>query len=315
MIDILYILFAMIPALLSSLGTGIGQGLISRQALQSMHRQPAASGAISQLCIIGMAISETAAVMGIVITLLLLNTTTQFDHTLYTTMATAGIGIAMGISGLCAGLASCRPAIATCDSVARQPLYHTKMLNLMLVTQTLIMTPNMFAVLISLLIRSKMTTIQSFTEALKILASGLSIGLGSIGPTIGLSAFAFAACAAVGINKKAFTKIMTFTFICEAIIETPVIFALLISLMILTSPTHHESLIQGWQAIAAALCIGLSTISPGMNSGKTGATACTQIALHLEQYSSLSKITMLALAMIDSFAIYGLLISIVMLLF
>lgn len=313
--DVLYILFAATPVVFSALGTAIGQGLIGKKALHSMHMQPSAANAISKLSIIGMAITETAAVMGIVISIMLLNDTTLIQHTDLTAIATAGIAIAMSISGLCAGIASASPAIAACQSMGRQPFLQTKILNLMLITQTLIMTPNMFGMLISLLIKAKLPHIQTFNEALQLLAAGISIGLGCIGPSVGLSLFAFSACIAVGLNKKAFTKIMTFTFICEAIIETPAIFALLISLMILTTTINPASSIQGWQCIGAALCIGLSTISPGINAGKTGAAACTQIALHLEQYPSLSKITLLALAMIDSFAIYGLLVSIVMLLF
>lgn len=311
--DILYILFSMCPVLFAALGTAIGQGLIGKEALHSMHLQPSAASAISKLCIIGMAITETAAVMGIVISILLLNDSAVLQHSDYTSIATAGIAIAMSISGLCAGIASAFPAIATSQSLARQPFHQTKLLNLMLITQTLIMTPNMFGMLISLLIKAKLPFIQSLNEALSLLAAGMSIGLGCIGPSIGLSLFAFSACLAVGLNKKAFGKIMTFTFICEAIIETPAIFSLLIALMILTTTINPASDLQGWQCIAAALCIGLSTISPGINAGKTGAAACKQIALHLEQYSSLSKITLLALAMIDSFAIYGLLVSIVML--
>lgn len=315
MTEILYIIFAILPALLSTLGTAIGQGLIGKQALHAMNSQPAAASSISKLYIIGMAICETAAIMGVVLSILLINDFATITHTAYTAMAAAAIAIALGISGLCAGIASSQPAVATCDSIARQPFFQTKLLNMMLVTQTLIMTPNMFAVLVSIMIRSRMANIQSLTEAQHLLAGGLGIGLGSIGPSIGLSLFAFAACSAIGMNKKAFSKIMTFTFFCEAIIETPVIFSLLISLMILTSPIDHSSLIQGWRAIAAALCIGLSTIAPGINSGKTGAATCRQIALNLEQYQPLSRITMLALVMIDSFAIYGLLISIIMLLF
>jgi len=313
--DVLYILFSAAPVLFSAMGTSLGQGRIGRQALQSMHMQPACADAISKLSIIGMAITETAAVMGIVISIMLLSDSALIHHNDYTAMAAAGIAIAMSISGLCAGIASAAPVIAACQSMARQPFLQTKLLNLMLIVQTLIMTPNMFGMLISLLIKAKLPYIQTIGEALQLLAAGISIGLGCIGPSIGLSLFAFSACAAVGLNKKAFGKIMTFTFICEAIIETPAIFALLIALMILTTTINPTSSIQGWQFISAALCIGLSTISPGINAGKTGAAACTQIALHLEQYPSLSKITLLALAMIDSFAIYGLLVSIVMLLF
>ncbi|MBP9764827.1 hypothetical protein KBD08_00640 [Candidatus Babeliales bacterium] len=315
MIDMLYILYAIVPAVLSALGTSIGQGFIGAAALQAMNRQPTSANAISKLCVIGMAITETAAVMGIVISIMMLGDINTLQNSNYANYGAAGIAIAMGLSGFCAGIASAFPAVATCHSVASQPFLQTKLLNLMLITQTLIMTPNMFGMLISLLIKSKIHSAATVQHGFQMLAAGISIGLGCIGPSIGLSLFAFAACHGVGTNKQAFGKIMTFTFICEAIIETPAIFSLLISLMILTTAINPESFIQSWQFIAAAICIGLSTISPGINSGRTGAMACTQIALHLDQYPSLSKITMLALAMIDSFAIYGLLIAIVMLLF
>ena len=315
MIDPVYLLSALAPTIFAGIGTAIGQGFIGKQALESMHQQPTASNTISKLCIIGMAISETAAIMGVVISILLINDTMITQHTAHTTLAAIGIAIAMSISGLCAGIAASFPAVAACKSIARQPFMQTKLLNIMLITQTLIMTPNMFGMLVSLLIKSRIHTIQSLNEALQLLASGISIGLGCIGPSIGLSLFAFSACSAIGINKKSFNKIMTFTFICEAIIETPAIFSLLISLMILTTSVIPTSDVQGWQFIASALCIGLSTIAPGINAGKTGAAACQQIALHLEQYPSLSKITLLGLAMIDSFAIYGLLVAIIMLLF
>jgi F-type H+-transporting ATPase subunit c len=316
MIEALYIIFSMIPAIFATLGTSIGQGLIGRVALQAMHKQPEAANNIAKVCIIGIAITETAAIMGFVISILLLATDLHSIEFLeWAIFGIAGIAAAVGISGLCAGIASALPAMAACRSLARQPFHQAKLLNLMLITQTLIMTPNIFSVFIALLIKGQLATVNNFNGALKLLSSGLCLGLGCIGPSIGLCLFAFAACNALGINKKAYGKIITFTFICEAIIETPMIFSLLISLIILTTEIIPMSDLQGWQFLAAALCMGLSTISPGINSGRTGASACNNIALHLDQYPSLSKITMLALAMIDSFAIYGLLISIVMLMF
>ena len=254
------------------------------------------------------------AILGILMSLMLLGDTNTIEN-VWSTYGVIGIACAVGISGFCAGIASSFPVIASCQSLARQPFLQGKILNLMLITQTLIMTPNIFGLLIALLIKGKMTETESFTQALQLLASGLSIGIGCIGPSIGLSLFAFAACQAIGINKKAYGKILTFTFICEAIIETPVIFSLLIALIILTTTINPESALQGWQFLASALCIGLSTISPGINSGRTAATASTQIAYNLETYQNLSKLTMLALAMIDSFTIYGLLISIIMILY
>lgn len=314
MTDTIYILIILIPLILSTLGTSIGQGLIGKQALQSMLKQPQAADNISKLCIISTAITDTAGILGLVISILLINDLDRM-HTVYSIYAIIGIACAMGISGLFAGIASAFPAIASCQSLARQPFLQTKILNLMLITQTLIMTPNIFSFLVSLLIKSKIAETQSFAQALQLLASGISVGFGCIGPSIGLSLFAYTACQAIGVNKKAFGKILTFTFICEAIIETPAIFALLISLMILNTKINPESALQGWQFIAAALCISLSTIAPGINSGRTAKAACNQIAFYPDSYPNMTKITMLALVMIDSFAIYGLLIAIIMILF
>jgi F-type H+-transporting ATPase subunit c len=313
MIDVTYILLSLVPIILCALGTGIGQGLIGQQALESMQKQPAAATSIAKLCIIATSITETAAIMGIVISISLLTDAPKID-TVWSIYAMIGIACAVGFSGFCAGIASAFPAIAACQSLARQPFLQAKILKLMLITQTLIMTPNIFGLIIALSIKERISETQSFTQALQLVASGLSIGLGCIGPSIGLSLFTFAACHAVGVNKKVYGKILPFTFTCAAIIETPAIFGLLIGFLILKTTVTPESMLQGWKFVAAALCIGLSTIAPGINSGRTAQAACSQIAYNPESYQNLSRITILALAMIDSFAIYGLLISMVMVL-
>ena len=310
----LYTILSIVPAVLSGIGVSIGQGMINTSAMDGQNRQPSASGAIFKTAIIGMAIVETAAIMGLVVSILLINNSTSCGNPFFDNLAVAGIALALGVSGLCAGIAAAIPAAKICQSISHQPFMQTKFLNMLLIVQTLIMTPNMFGMIIALLIKNKIADIQLLSEAMQLFASGLSIGVGCVGPSIGLSIFASAACAAVGINKKSFNKVMTFTFVCEAIIETPAIFALLISLIILTTTINPDSALQGWKFIAAALCMGFSTMAPGINAGKTGAAACTQMGLNLEQYASLSKLTLLALAMIDSSAIYGLIMSIIILL-
>lgn len=315
MTDIFYILFSIIPLILSSIGTSIGQGLIGKHGLHAMQLQPASANNIVKFCIIGSAIVETAALMGFLMSLLLLSNPAVMLDSYFANFGVAGIAIAVGISGLCAGIAASFPAIAACKSLARQPFMQTKILNLMLITQTLIMTPNIFGLIVGFMIKANLTTTTTFNQAMQLFSGGLSIGLGCVGPSIGLCVFAFAALSAIGINKKSYSKIVTFTFISEAVIETPVIFSLIISFMILTQDIASLSPLIGWQFFASALCMGLSTLSPGVNSGRTGAAAVTQIGLHLELYPALSKLAMLALAMIDSFAIYGLLVSIMILIY
>jgi F0F1-type ATP synthase membrane subunit c/vacuolar-type H+-ATPase subunit K len=68
----------------------------------------------------------------------------------------------------------------------------------------------------------------------------------------------------------------------------------------------------GIALIASALCMGLSTIGTGISAGKIGSIACYHIGNDPETYSIISRIGLLALAMIDTFAIYGFIIAIIL---
>ena len=101
----------------------------------------------------------------------------------------------------------------------------------------------------------------------------------------------------------------------EAIIETPIIFSLVISLLILMTPLPAAALTKSIALLAAGLCTGLGTLGPGISSGRTSAAACEQIALNPELYLTLSKVSMFAQGLIDTAAIYALVISIMLIWF
>ena len=117
----------------------------------------------------------------------------------------------------------------------------------------------------------------------------------------------------IGVNRKSYGKIFSFTLISEAIIETPIIFALVTALILIT--TQASTLLQGIAMIAAAICIGLGTIGPGIGSGKAASEACKQIAKNPKVYSTLAKVSMFAQGMIDTAAIYALIISLSLIIF
>lgn len=313
MIELFYTISIALPVVFAALGAGIGQGLIGVKSLQAINLQPHSSTEINRISLIGMTMTETSAILGLVVSIILLRDTSIPINYEYASFGRIGIGLAIGLTGLIAGIASSLPAQAACLSVARQPFFSNKILQLMLITQTVIMTPNIFGFLIALLINIKISTVCNLTSGLQLLAAGLSISLGSIGPSIGLSLFAQAACTAIGINRKTYGKIMTFTFVCEGLIETPVIFSLLIALLILNvNVVSSTPEIMGIAFIASALCMGLSTIGTGISAGKVGSTACKQIGNAPETYSIISKVGLLALTMIDTFAIYGFIIAIIL---
>jgi len=302
-----YVSIALVSGL-TSIGVGIGGGKASRAAIEALNIQPHAESEINKVFIIGMALVETAGILGIVMALLLLQGSDFSGLLLFQGIGKMGIAISLGITGMVIGIVSSYPAQEACYSVARQPFFSQKVLNLMLLTQSIIQTPLIFSFIISLIIKFQLNAIDSLADGIRLLASGFCIGIGSIGPGIGLARFARMAVRGIGINRKSYTRILPFTFISQAIIETPLIFAAIISFLLLTR-NIPDTFIALASSFAAALCMGLGTFGPGVSSSRAATAACEQIAFHPEQTPILSRVSMIGQTLIDAAAIYALLIA------
>lgn len=301
---------------ISSISVGLGEGLISWSAMSAINRQPAARDDIMRVAIIGMTLVETVAILGLLVSILLLIYTNTQTH-YYSHYAEIGIAFAMGITGLVIGLASALPAQAACNAVARQPFFAHRISGFMLMTQVLIQTPMISAFLVSLFIQGQSDTAITFSDSLRLIASGLCVGIGSIGPAIGLGSFAKAAVESLGKNTKIYDKLLSFTFISEALVETPIIFCLLIALVLLFAIPHATitSDLDGIIFLAAGLCAGLGTLGTGISSGKTAAAACTQIGNDPDAYNMLSRTSILAQSLIETVVLYTIILSLLMILF
>ncbi len=72
-------------------------------------------------------------------------------------------------------------------------------------------------------------------ESAKLIGAALAMGLGSLGPGIGLGLLASKALEAIGRNPEAQPKVMTTMILAIAVTEAVAIYALVIALMILFS--------------------------------------------------------------------------------
>src|SRR5688572_20504911 len=157
----------------SSISVGFGEGLISWSALNATDRQPTAKDDIMRVAIIGMTLVETVAILGLLISILLLIYTNIESTNQFSYYSELGIIIAMGITGLTIGLASTFPAQAACDAVARQPFFSHRISSFMLLAQVLIQTPMISAFLVSLFIQGQASNVINFNDSLRLIASGL----------------------------------------------------------------------------------------------------------------------------------------------
>lgn len=301
---------------INAVGVGIGQGLTSSAAIESINRQPAARNDITKTAILALALIETAAVMGTFTSFLLLLQARHNNASFYGSIAELGIAFAICCSGFVLGLVSSLPARAACLTVARQPFFTAQIIRFMMISLTLLQTPIIFGLIIALFIQGQTPYIASLRDSLRLIASGACIGLGSIGPAIGLSLFARTACQSLGVNRYAYRQIFAFTLVSQAIIETPIIFALIIAISLLWIPiAPTENVLDGIILLSAGLCTGIGTVGPGISSGRTATAACKQIAHNPLLYTPLSRMSMFAQGLIETSAIYAILISFLLLLY
>lgn len=292
---------------LTALGVGIGQGLTGMKNQQALNIQPMAQDEIRKGNILSLALTETAAILALILSLLILF---KKAPNFYASLSFIGIGLAISIPGLVIGLMTSYPAQQAALAIARQPFFSRKIVNIMLLAQSLAQTPLIFGFIISLLIYNYLDTVNNITDAYRFIAAGLCIGLGTIGPAIGVGNFTKTACQSVGINPYANKKIFSFTLISIVIAESPVIFALIVSFWLIFA----SSALPYYLYLAPAFIMGCGTLATGISSGKTAQSACKQIAYNSEKYNNLSRLSLLTQVFIDTIAIYAFIISIFILL-
>ncbi len=307
--EILHYLAVGLAVALGSIGTGIGQGIGAYSAIDALSRQKDGNDQVFRAMIIGLAFIESGVILALVITLI-----TLFGGGATMTMPIAvaeiGIALAVGIAATAISIASSFALKSACQSIARQPFFAQKILTLMMLAQSIIEAPVVFAFIIALVIRSNFSESMTIFDGLKFLSAGICMSLGCIGPCIGQGIFASASCQAAGLNKDAYNRIFPFSIINEAVIETPLIFCLLVSILLIYLPiSEFKPIASTINFLVAGLTIGLGSFGTAISAGFVAGKSCYQIALEPENYSVLFRTTILSQAFIESSAIYTLIIA------
>lgn len=294
---------------LPALGVGLGQGLISMAAFYTIDRQPRSKNKCNRLFFVAVTLTETASVLSVLVGVVIL---TSPIPNLPGAVAELGAALAIALPAGVVGINSAFAAREAFRSLSRQPFIDNKIMNLMLLTQSIIQTPVIFGLIMGWLLIQQVSGVATISDGLKFFGSGLVLAIGSIGPTIGLANFAKEACKNVGLNREVYAKTISFTFISQAMIETPILFSLVVSLILYFRPVIETGHYVGFIYTCAALAAGVSTFATGLSSGKTAATACREIRKYPEQYQILSRTSLLGQTMVDTNAIYGLIVAILM---
>jgi ATP synthase F0 subunit c len=184
----------------------------------------------------------------------------------------------------------------------------------MLIGSAVCQTPAIFSMVIALMLifmDFSPKPIQPTWAAL--LGAGISTGLAAIGSGYGGGLAAGASCEGVARNPRSTGTVTTAMLVGQAVAQTPAIFGLLISFILMIKNFPQAASISAAMALlGAGICMGFGGIGPGIGNGMTAEGAVRWVARNTEYSGELMRTMLVGQAVAQSTAIYAMVISLVL---
>lgn len=228
-----------------------------------------------------------------------------------------GAAFSVGFASVCTGIGQGYTAGKANYAAMKQPKSLDVLLRSMLVSQAVTETGAIFSLVVALLLifGGLDKAVGGFYEASALIAAGIAMGLGSVGPGFGSGYTGGLACDAIGRMPKKQNEINGNMLIGQALSQASSIFALVVALLLLyATPTMTEAstanIVVGSVAnIGAGLAIGIGTFGPGSAIGLVGGKASNMIARYSSERSLIMRTMFVGAAVAESTAIYSLVIA------
>ncbi len=221
-------------------------------------------------------------------------------------MGFGAIGAAVG-EGYAAGVANA--------AVSRNPQLAGPIFKTMLVGQALAESASIFALVVAMiLLFTYGAPHDSWLMGVGMLSSGICMGLGAVGSGIGSGFPAAEACAAVERQPAAANRFLTGMLVGSAVCQTPAIFSLVVSLLLVFSGFGGKPVHPTWAAVlGAGLCMGLGAIGPALGEGFAAGKAVKAMGRNPKEADVLTRTMLVGQAVTESTAIYSLVVALLLL--
>jgi ATP synthase F0 subunit c len=298
---------------LGAIGAALGEGYTAGLASQGMSQKPEKSGDILKNMLVGQAVAESAAIFALVIAILLLFVDLP-GRSFLKAYALLGAGLSMGFGAIGSGIGSGFPGGQACLGISRQPAVSGRLTTNMLIGSAVCQTPAIFAMVVALMLMfMKFGGIPLNPTWAAFVGAGLSTGLAAIGSGMGGGLAAGASCEGVARNPDSVGQVTTTMLIGQAVSQTPSIFGLLISfvLMFKTFP-EATGLATSMALLGAGVSMGFGGIGPGIGNGYTAEGAVKWVSRNMESAGTLTRTMLVGQAVSQSTAIYAMVVSLVL---
>lgn len=234
------------------------------------------------------------------------------------TLFMVGAAVAVGLGAVGPGVGEGMSGGYACEGISRQPKTSPDLFRIMLVGQAVTETSAIFALVVAILLLFSSTEGASLLSGFAGLGAGISIGAASFASGVGSGLPAASACEAVARQPRLRGPMTTLMLIGQALTQTPVIFALLISFMLLFMKQQPGAGIVEFAAvIAAGLCMGFGAMGPSVGGGFAAESAIIGVRHHRDPtiaVEMLTRVMLLGQAVCQSPGVFAMIIALALIL-
>lgn len=298
---------------LGAVGAAIGEGYTAAKANLAVSRNPKISGDIFKNMLVGQAVAESASIFALVIAILLLFLKTPAVSELKAA-ALFGAGLCMGFGAIGSGVGSGYAGAEACSGISRQPQAMSRLTTNMLIGSAVCQTPAIFSMVVALmLIFMSFGNAPTFPTWAALVGAGVSTGLAAIGSGYGGGLAAGASCEGISRQPESVGSVTTTMLVGQAVAQTPSIFGLLVSFILLfKSFPESSALSESMALLGAGLSMGFGGIGPGIGNGMAAEGAVRWVARNVDHAGELMRTMLVGQAVSQSTAIYAMVISLVL---
>lgn len=277
---------------LAGIGVAIGQGLLAKRAVEVIGKRKEMMSFLLTVTILGIALVESAAIYGLIVAFKTLSTEA------ISLTASIGVGLAIGLTGLGAGIGEGKLIAGAISAIDRNPEAKGKIMTFMVLFIALVESAAIYGLVVAFTILGQ----ESFTNE-AFLGMGMAIGFAGLGVAIGEGILAEKAMEMMGKREKMMSFFLTVTILGIALVESAAIYGLVVAFDVVGK---NLDLIA---ASAAGLAIGLAGLGAGVGEGILVSGAMKAMARNPEIKGKILTFMVLFVALVEVTAIYGLIIA------
>lgn len=221
-----------------------------------------------------------------------------------------GAGLSIGLGAIGSAIGEGYIAMNAMKALGRQPGASQKILRLMIIGQAITETAAIFALVMALVLLFG-TDGTGVMKSVTYISAGIAIGFGTIGSGFGAGLPGGSALKGMGRNPENSDVLTVQMIIGQAVTQTSTIFALTVSLILVTlSP--EESYLKIYAILGGAFAMGFGAIGPGIGDGIVAKNANEAVGKSPKHMGLLTRTMIIGQAITETTDIYSLVVALIL---